>query len=78
MEALGFQKIDSEAPIVSVNFRDARRNRAFADQLWAAEIYPPFITYPGGPAGGHFRFTFSSVHTDEEVERLMQVIERAV
>jgi 7-keto-8-aminopelargonate synthetase-like enzyme len=78
MEALGFQKIDSEAPIVSLTFRDARGNRAFADQLRAAEIYPPFINYPGGPAGGHFRFTFSSAHTDEEVERLMQVIERAV
>ena len=33
-------------------------------------IYPSFIRYPGGPSGGHFRFTLSSSHSDEELDKL--------
>jgi 7-keto-8-aminopelargonate synthetase-like enzyme len=73
-QAMGFQRIDSEAAILSVTFRDELRNQAFARRLLAAGIYPPFINYPGCPPGGHFRFTFSSAHSDEEVERLLAVL----
>ncbi len=72
---LGFPTSASEAPILSITHGDAKRNRRLRTRLLKAGIYPPFINYPGCPPGGHFRFTFSSAHTDEEVERLLQAIE---
>ncbi|MFZ4506363.1 MAG: aminotransferase class I/II-fold pyridoxal phosphate-dependent enzyme [Fimbriimonas sp.] len=43
-------------------------------RLEHAGIFPPFVQYPGAPAGGHFRFTVSSAHTDEEVDRLLEAL----
>src|SRR5208337_668458 len=38
-------------------------------------LYLPLIRdYPGSPPGGHFRLTLSSVHTDQDVERLLKAI----
>jgi len=72
--ALGFSMPDSPAPIVSVRHSDEARNSALREAILAAGIYPPFIRYPGAPAGGHFRFTLSSAHSDEEVERLLETL----
>jgi 7-keto-8-aminopelargonate synthetase-like enzyme len=71
---LGFPAVDSPAPILSVTHLDVGKNRRLRTLLLKAGIYPSFINYPGSPPGGHFRFTLSSVHTDEEVERLLQAI----
>ncbi len=43
-------------------------------QLLKAGIYPPFIKYPGGPAGGYFRFVISSEHTSKQLDRLLAVV----
>jgi 7-keto-8-aminopelargonate synthetase-like enzyme len=72
--ALGFKAGASPAPILSITHHDAKKNGRLASLLLEAGIYPTFINYPGCPPGGHFRFTFSSAHTDEEVERLIQSI----
>jgi 8-amino-7-oxononanoate synthase len=74
MAALGLPAGTSPAPILSVTHGDEARNARLASILLQAEIYPTFINYPGCPPGGHFRFTFSSAHTDEEVERLVHCI----
>jgi len=74
VHGLGFPQGASEAPILSITHGDGRRNRRLRSLLLAAGIYPPFINYPGCPPGGHFRFTFSSAHTDAEVETLLQAI----
>ncbi len=49
--------------------RDSQRRR-----LLAAGIYPSFIRYPGGPAGGNFRFVISSEHTRPQVARLADAL----
>ena len=72
--ALGFPAVDSPAPIVSVTHGDVRRNRRLRTILLKAGIYPSFINYPGCPPGGHFRFAFSSVHTEAEVDALLRAI----
>lgn len=71
---LGFPVSASPAPILSVTHLDERKNRRLGALLAQAGIYPSFINYPGCPPGGHFRFTLSSVHTEDEVERLLQAI----
>jgi 7-keto-8-aminopelargonate synthetase-like enzyme len=74
MAALGFPTIASPAPIFSVTYGDEARNRRLGGILERDGIFPTFINYPGCPPGGHFRFTLSSAHTDEEVERLIRAI----
>lgn len=72
--ALGLPASHSPAPILSVTHGDTGRNLHLRDLLLAAGIYPSYINYPGCPPGGHFRFTFSSAHTDPEIDRLLAVL----
>ena len=38
-------------------------------------LYLPLIRdYPGSPPGGHFRLTLSSVHTDQDITRLLEAV----
>ena len=62
------------APILSVTHGASAPNQRLGRILREAGIYPSYINYPGCPPGGHFRFTFSSAHTDADVERLLQAI----
>lgn len=70
----GLQTPDTPGPIVTLppmSQTDASRLR---QALLAANIYPPFIKYPGGPAKGYFRFVISSQHTDDQLERLVKTL----
>jgi len=48
--------------------------KALHRALLAANIYPSFIQYPGGPAGGCFRFVISSAHTQRQLAALAEVL----
>jgi 7-keto-8-aminopelargonate synthetase-like enzyme len=61
------------APIISLTTTEPTA-AALKARLVAAGIYPSFIRYPGGDAGGHFRFAISSEHTAEHLERLSRVL----
>jgi 7-keto-8-aminopelargonate synthetase-like enzyme len=37
-------------------------------------VFPSPIRYPGGPAGGYFRFAISSEHTEREVASLRDAL----
>lgn len=74
IRALGFQVPSSPAPILSITHHDAGKNLRLRSLLLERGIYPPFIHYPGSPPGGHFRFTVSSAHAEEEVDRLLETI----
>lgn len=78
MRALGFKVSEGPAPICSVTHFDAGRNAYLADCLRSQEIYPSFIDYPGSPPGGHFRFTLSSAHTLEQIDRLMLAVQNSL
>jgi glycine C-acetyltransferase/8-amino-7-oxononanoate synthase len=72
--ALGFAISEGVAPILSITYGDEAKNRALANHLRARGLYPSFIHYPGGPPGGHFRFTLSSAHTDAQLEHLYTAV----
>jgi 8-amino-7-oxononanoate synthase len=71
---LGFQTSPGPGPICSVTFLDAEKNRLLGEALKAAGIYPVYINYPGSPPGGHFRFTMSSAHKEEQITKLIEVV----
>lgn len=78
LRALGFRVAEGLAPICSVTFLDAEKNRILGGCLREYRIFPSFIHYPGSPPGGHYRFTLSSAHTDAEIETLYAAVRESV
>ena len=75
LNAMGFATGASPAPIVSITRRNAERNERLRAILLERGFFVPLIRgYPGSPPEGHLRLTLSSVHTDEDVERLLDAI----
>jgi 7-keto-8-aminopelargonate synthetase-like enzyme len=74
LRAMGLPSCDSPAPILSVTHLDERNNQHLLALLLRNGIYPTFNNYPGCPPGGHFRFALSSLHSDRDVELLLEVI----
>ncbi len=74
IRAMGLPSCPSPVPILSVTHRNEARNQRLSALLLQNGIYPPFIDYPGSPPGGHFRFTLSGLHTEEEVDRLLATL----
>jgi 8-amino-7-oxononanoate synthase len=74
VRAMGFRVPSSPAPILSITHQDVGKNLRLRSLLFERGIYPPFIHYPGSPPGGHFRFAVSSIHTDEDVDLLLETI----
>ncbi len=68
---------DSPASIISVVLDDAREIKRLRKRLLAAGIYPSFIKYPGGPAGGYFRFVISSEHNRAQLNQLVNALANA-
>ena len=70
-KSLGQSPPPQLAPIISIPVPNPASAR---HRLLAANIHPPFIQYPGGPAGGYFRIALSSEHTREQITRLAEVL----
>jgi 8-amino-7-oxononanoate synthase len=71
-----FDPPETPGPIVSLRLDGARRVERLKRALLAGGILPPFIQYPGGPVGGHFRFVISSEHTRKQLDELIGVLTR--
>jgi glycine C-acetyltransferase/8-amino-7-oxononanoate synthase len=67
---------DTPGPIVALPPKGRAAAVKLKRELLAANIYPPFIKYPGGPAEGYFRFVISSEHSPGQLDRLLKVILR--
>jgi len=69
---------DAPGPIISLPECTAAQAQVLHRALLAAEIYPSFIQYPGGPANGYFRFVISSAHTRRQLDALAEVLGKHV
>lgn len=78
LRSQGFRAAAGASPICSLTFHDPTRNQALYRRLLANGVYPSFINYPGCPCGGHFCFTLSGLHTEEQLNRLRDAIETCV
>ena len=74
LRTFGLKSPDSPAPILSVTHHDEAKNQRLRFLLVQNGIFPTFTDYPGCPPGGHFRFTLSGLHTDEEIDLLLETI----
>lgn len=67
----GYEIPETPGPIIPLPRISARESLALKQRLLAAGIFPPFLKYPGGDAGGYFRFVISSEHSRSQLERLI-------
>jgi 8-amino-7-oxononanoate synthase len=74
LRAAGIAVPDAPGPIVSLTPVTEAAGRRLRRALLHAGILPPFLRYPGSPAGGHFRFVISSAHTGRQLTRLVEVL----
>lgn len=77
-QEIGFAMPQTPVPIFSITYHDTERNEHLRDLLLDNGIYPPFINYPGGPTGGHFRFILTSSTTADQEELLFRTVERSL
>ena len=71
---IGFSMPDTPAPILSITYHDTEKNNRLRELLLQNGIYPPFINYPGAPAGGHFRFILTSSTTRQHEDMLFEAV----
>ncbi|MGC3958971.1 MAG: pyridoxal phosphate-dependent aminotransferase family protein [Verrucomicrobiota bacterium] len=74
LQKTGFALERFPGPIVPVQLKTVEANQKLRNALLQAKILPPFLTYPGSPAGGYFRFVISSEHTKEQLEALARTL----
>jgi 7-keto-8-aminopelargonate synthetase-like enzyme len=70
----GFSEERTPGPVVSLVPRHDREAQLLKRSLLRRRILPVFIQYPGGPAGGYFRFAISSEHTNTQLDHLMRAL----
>ena len=63
---------DTPAPIIAILPRRAAEAEELRRRLLAADVFPSFIRYPGGPATGYFRFAISSEHSPAQLDALLE------
>lgn len=74
LQEAGVARGQFPGPIVPIHLNSAAANQKLRAALLKAKILPPFLTYPGSPAGGYFRFVISSEHTPRQLRDLARVI----
>ena len=74
LSGAGFSEEPTPGPVVSLVPRHGREAQVLKRSLLRRKILPAFIQYPGGPAGGYFRFAISSEHTRTQLDQLMRAL----
>jgi 7-keto-8-aminopelargonate synthetase-like enzyme len=71
LRAAGFPMLLTPVPVIAVIPGNAAQARAMQRRLIAHRVFPSFVKYPGGPAGGYFRFVISSEHSQRQLDDLL-------
>jgi len=74
LRAEGIPLPEAPGPIIPLPVATPQQLVRLRRALLAAEIYPSFIQYPGGPADGYYRFVISSEHSRRQLEALIGVL----
>src|SRR5262249_46663800 len=72
----GVEVVATPGPILAFFPKNARDSARWQKELLRTKIFPPIVRYPGGPAGGYFRFMISSEHTRAQLNNLIEVLSR--
>ena len=71
LRAAGFPVPLTPVPVIAVLPGNAAQARAIRRRLVAHRVFPSRVKYPGGPAGGYFRFVISSEHSKRQLDDLL-------
>ncbi|HEY3860878.1 MAG TPA: pyridoxal phosphate-dependent aminotransferase family protein [Verrucomicrobiae bacterium] len=74
LRAGGMDLARTPAPIVPIVPRGPAEIAKTRRHLLAHGVFPSFIRYPGGPAGGYFRFVVSSEHSQKQLDDLLAAL----
>lgn len=74
LRVANFPLPDFPGPIVPVHLKTPAANHKLKSALLQAKILPPYLQYPGSPAGGYFRFVISSEHTRQQLDGAARAI----
>lgn len=72
LRSRGLMISESPAPIIAIFPRRPGEIQERRRRLLAAGVFPSFISYPGGPPGGYFRFAISSEHSGPQLKALLE------
>jgi 7-keto-8-aminopelargonate synthetase-like enzyme len=61
-------------PMITIVPNGPRHGAQLKRELLRANIYPPYVQYPGGAENGCFRFAISSEHERSQLDRLTAVL----
>lgn len=76
MTGIGLSLCESDSPIQSVLFDTVAQAQQFGDALKTKGIWVPVIRYPTVPIESpRLRFTFTSLHTQQDIDDLLTAIE---
>jgi len=71
LRAAGIPVPLTPVPVIAVIPGNPAQARAIKRSLIAHRVFPSYVKYPGGPAGGYFRFVISSEHTKRQLDNLL-------
>ena len=71
LRAAGFPVPLTSVPVIAIIPGNPAQARAIQRRLIAHRVFPSFVKYPGGPAGGYFRFVISSEHSKRQLDDLL-------
>jgi 7-keto-8-aminopelargonate synthetase-like enzyme len=74
LRAAGIAVPPTPVPVVAILPRNAAQAGVIRRRLMARRLFPSFVKYPSGPAGGYFRFVISSEHTRGQLDDLLAAL----
>lgn len=72
---LGFNILNTVTPVIPMLIGDERKTIQMSYKIFKQGIIAPPVRYPAVPKGqARIRFTASSLHTDEQIDQLLDVV----
>jgi len=77
LRAAGLPVLVTPVPVIAITPANPAHAAALRRSLVARGIFPSFIKYPGGPAGGYLRLVISSEHSKKQLDDLLAALTRS-
>lgn len=74
LRAAGYSTPMTPVPVAAITPGTPAETKRLEKRLLANGIFPSFIRYPGGPAGGYLRLVVSSEHTRAQLDALLAAV----
>ena len=76
LAGLGLPAENSQVPIAPICLTSTEKMQNLCERLLEQGILTPFSTYPGSPEGGMIRLAVSAEHTPEQIDFLLECLQK--